>query len=374
MSWFYVFVGVTFVCLRTSLGKVDDHSIPCLYTGTIKTHTDWHGFIANISIMDSGRMTFEFTYPADKCCESVLFYLEDQINVINPRMNCWQKESFLEHESDQILRLTPRFTWSGCHMVHIQGTSTYQCRGGRSFTSANGRTKPTRWFVAVSNCSGFRGLELQYHLEVFGHIGECKTLGKPANIPYKSAMPAIAAPVSSRIADKHCVIEGKMNTSSNWYGFIANVTLAAEGEFNFKVSFPFGEQSVNILLYNDDDLVLLPTAQSCYQRIGVIPKDQLNERKIDLSYSASWNGCVTRNTDEGRILTCEGIRRYNHPRKLYIAVSDCSRSTPRLILNYRFGLSGFENSPCSVATIFLNPLLFLVISVITLYRSLFELH
>ncbi len=66
-------------------------------------------------------LTFPLQYPADKCCENILFYLEDQMSILNARMNCWQKESLLRPEDDQILRLTPRFSWSGCHMIHPKG-------------------------------------------------------------------------------------------------------------------------------------------------------------------------------------------------------------------------------------------------------------
>ncbi|ELT88861.1 hypothetical protein CAPTEDRAFT_79953, partial [Capitella teleta] len=82
-----------------------------------------------------GRMTFEFTYPADRCCQNVLFYTEDQLAEISTRMNCWQKEYLLLPEYDQILRLTPRFTWSGCHITYPAGVPRYDCVGGRSFAS-----------------------------------------------------------------------------------------------------------------------------------------------------------------------------------------------------------------------------------------------
>ncbi len=71
------------------------NGIPCLYKGSLKSDRSWFGFLTNITIMNTGRMTFQFSYPAEKCCQNILFYLEDQVSILNARMNCWQKESLL---------------------------------------------------------------------------------------------------------------------------------------------------------------------------------------------------------------------------------------------------------------------------------------
>jgi len=87
--------------------------VPCVFEGHLKTDRNWYGYLANISVVTTARMTFQFTYAADRCCQNVLFYTEDQTSIISARMNCWQKEYLLRPEDDQILRLTPRFSWSG---------------------------------------------------------------------------------------------------------------------------------------------------------------------------------------------------------------------------------------------------------------------
>ena len=87
--------------------------VPCVFEGHLTTDKNWYGYLANISVITTARMTFEFTYAADRCCQNVLFYTEDQTSIISARMNCWQKEYLLRPEDDQILRLTPRFSWSG---------------------------------------------------------------------------------------------------------------------------------------------------------------------------------------------------------------------------------------------------------------------
>ncbi len=122
----YVFTNSLLILLcMLSLLPLPTHSatngIPCLYKGSLKSDRSWFGFLTNITIMNTGRMTFQFSYPAEKCCQNILFYLEDQVSILNARMNCWQKESLLRPEDDQILRLTPRFSWSGCHLSHPNG-------------------------------------------------------------------------------------------------------------------------------------------------------------------------------------------------------------------------------------------------------------
>ena len=187
----------------------------CVYEGHLETDKNWYGYLANITVMTTGRLTFEFVYPADKCCQNVLFYSEDQMAAINARMNCWQKEYPLRPEDDQILRLTPRFSWSGCHKTYPNNIAMYVCKGGRSFTvdhhrhqygqqqqqydqhgqqqqqgwrqnrrrgdgvghgygtwsGSNGRgihdrNRPTTWYIALSNCGSLYGLELRYRMEV----------------------------------------------------------------------------------------------------------------------------------------------------------------------------------------------------------------
>jgi len=201
-----------------SSASVGATSQACVYEGHLETDKNWYGYLANITVMTTGRLTFEFVYPADKCCQNVLFYSEDQMAVINARMNCWQKEYPLRPEDDQILRLTPRFSWSGCHKTYPNNVATYVCKGGRSFTvdhhrhqyggqqhqnydqhqqqprqgwgqdrrggdgvghgygswggdsdgrAGHSRNRPTTWYVALSNCGSLYGLELRYRMEVY---------------------------------------------------------------------------------------------------------------------------------------------------------------------------------------------------------------
>jgi len=188
----------------------------CVFENHLVTEKNWYGFLANISVASTGRLTFEFVYPADKCCQNILFYSDEQISIINARMNCWQKEYPLRPDED-ILRLTPSFSWSGCHVTQPNNVPTYVCKGGRSFTvghnggggggggggagggargghgyhhhhnpqahrggdangyssgavssgaSRYGNDRPATWYIAVSNCASMHGLDLQYRIEV----------------------------------------------------------------------------------------------------------------------------------------------------------------------------------------------------------------
>ena len=82
----------------------------------------------------------------------------------------------LRPEDDQILRLTPSFSWSGCHVVGSDSPDVgdlFVCKGGRSFSVYADRL--TTWYIAVSNCATVSGIELRYRLEVRSSSCSVKT-------------------------------------------------------------------------------------------------------------------------------------------------------------------------------------------------------
>ena len=92
-----------------------------------------------------------------------------QAAIMNPRMSCWQREYLLSPDDDQILRLTPSFSWSGCHVVVSADDRVgelFVCQGGRSFSVDTADGHVVTWHVALSKCSTMNGLELRYRLEV----------------------------------------------------------------------------------------------------------------------------------------------------------------------------------------------------------------
>lgn len=48
------------VVFISPLPQATNSGIPCLYEGHLKTDRNWFGFLANITIMTTGRMTFTF--------------------------------------------------------------------------------------------------------------------------------------------------------------------------------------------------------------------------------------------------------------------------------------------------------------------------
>ena len=84
--------------------------------------------------------------------------------------------------------------------------------------------------------------------------------------------------------DNNCVIEGEVNTTHNWYGFFANLTLAGDGGFHFVFTYPYDMQIQSVLLYDRDDLRNLRGEQSCWQKLAVVPSSQISEKVLDLSY------------------------------------------------------------------------------------------
>jgi hypothetical protein len=75
----------------------------CVYSGHLQTDRNWFGYLVNISVSGgSARLAFEFAYPAERGCQNVLFYSNEQAAIVNARMNCWQKEYLLRPEDEQV--------------------------------------------------------------------------------------------------------------------------------------------------------------------------------------------------------------------------------------------------------------------------------
>jgi hypothetical protein len=217
-------------------------------------------------------------------------------------------------------------------MTHPAGQSTYHCEGGRSFTvdlptggsagqtaavggqgsfSATGGSgslapHPSTWYVAVSNCAALHGLDLRYRLVVYGHVGDCP----PSMPPMSPAQQTASGLRTSQLVqnegglsgsssdseggtgagddatapDNSCRLQGEINSTSNWFGFIANASLARRGGFHYEFRFPMVAGTgvaldsiqatmprvVRILLYSGDDVVKMSAEQTCWQRDGII--------------------------------------------------------------------------------------------------------
>ncbi len=359
------------------------NGLPCLYEGVLRTDSSWYGYLANITIMTSGAMLYEFSYPADRCCHNILFYSDDQMAIISDRMNCFQKENLLRPEDDQVLRLTPRFSWSGCRMTHPNSIPTLSCSGGRSFSSTAYDGRPTTWYVAVSNCVGLNGLHLNYRLEVYGHIGDCKTAtttpvptvptyGMPTPKAVLVSAGKVPPPERKVNEEKLCIIESEVNVTSVWYGFLANMTLKKGGGFRFEFSYPAEMKTENVILYTHEDVNKIRGEHSCWQKEGIVRRKSQNvpDQIIDLNEDSSWNGCRSRNFSQVPEIVCSGERRFDRPRMLHLALSHC-RSNKGLFLRYRLEVSGFVGDLCSGASSWwrqhvdaLNPLSYAMLGIL----------
>lgn len=152
----------------------------------------------------------------------------------------------------------------------------------------------------------------------------------------------------SKESNNLCVMEGKVNVSENWYGFLANVSLVAGGGFRFAFSYPLSQGLLSVVLYNDEDIEkLVATDLSCWQMQGVIAIGHIEDQTIHLGSRYYWNGCVALSSNIGEpYMECNGERTYETARNIYFAVMNC-RSIIGLYLEYRLEFFGYQGRPSS---------------------------
>jgi len=326
--------------------------MPCIYEGRLSTTRNWFGYLANITVLTNGRMLFEFIYPAKHCCQNVLFYSDQQVAFIDPHMSCWQKEYILRPEDDQILRLTPRFSWSGCHLAHPGGQLMYVCEGGRSFAVDGAPRHASTWHVAVSNCARRSGLDLHYRLVVHGVIGQCQyyfhVADESVQIKSNAELPRATSEWYDIHSESPCVVEGSVNSLESWFGFLANVSLRHGGGFQFHFRFPLvasvpiTSQILSVLLYTNDDVIGLDAQQTCWQRYTVIKQQFQSEQLIEIGSKSSWNGCASENSTGSPVVVCRSERRFDGIRQFHIAVGNCRHPEYGVHLQYRLDVYGYD--------------------------------
>ncbi|XP_016141725.1 transmembrane protein 145-like [Sinocyclocheilus grahami] len=143
------------LCVGSVLGKY--------VRGIVNTKEDWVFLTRFCFLTDFGRLNFKFRYPKSRCCQNILLYFDESSQwpavYKRPDKDCYQKESVLRPENNQVINLTTRYTWSGC-MVEGEGNEEMlSCVGGRSFRSVRERW----WYIALSKCGG-DGLQLEYEM------------------------------------------------------------------------------------------------------------------------------------------------------------------------------------------------------------------
>jgi len=330
---------------------------PCIYEGRLITARNWFGYLENITVLKNGRMLFEFIYPAKHCCQNVLFYSDEQVAFVSPHMTCWQKEYILRPESDQILRLTPRFSWSGCHLAHLASQLMYVCEGGRSFAVDNEPHHASTWHIGVSNCARRSGLDLHYRLVIYGVIGQCQYHFHVAGESLQSVqikpeveLPRTMSVLYDTLSESPCVVEGSVNSPESWFGFFANMSLRHGGGFQFHFRFPLlstlpvVSQMLSVLLYTTADVNGLSVEQTCWQRYTMIRPQYRSERLIEIGSKSSWNGCASENsTSGGLVIVCRSERRFDGARHFHVAVSNCRHPRHGVHLQYRLEVYGYDS-------------------------------
>jgi len=326
--------------------------VPCIYEGRLRTAGNWFGYLVNITVLMNGRMLFEFMYPAKHCCQNVLFYTDEQVAFIGPHMTCWQKEYILRPEDDQILRLTPRFSWSGCHLAHHAGQLMYVCEGGRSFAVHDGSRRASAWYLAVSNCARRSGLDLHYRFVVYGVIGQCQYHFSVAgeSLSVQAELPPAASEWYDTRSASPCIVEGSISSPESWFGFLTNMSLRRGGGFQFHFRFPLltsvpvVSQVLSVLLYTADDVSRLGIKQTCWQRYTVVRQQYYFEQLIEIGSKSSWNGCASENsTTDGQVVVCRSERRFDDARQFHVAVSNCRHPQHGVHLQYRLEVYGYDN-------------------------------
>ena len=155
--------------------KKTKRKISCILEGHLNSKNNWYGYIANVTVKLSASMHFEITYHSDRCCPNILFYLSDEAAMVREFMDCHQKELLLSPRDERMLQLSERNPWAGCQISRDkEGNDIMICKGSRSFShNFSSFNSLTTWYVAVSDCFSFRGLDLFYRVNIVGNVGEC---------------------------------------------------------------------------------------------------------------------------------------------------------------------------------------------------------
>ncbi|XP_051575967.1 transmembrane protein 145 [Myxocyprinus asiaticus] len=131
--------------------------------GIVNTKEDWVFLTRFCFLTDFGRLDFKFRYPRSRCCQNILLYFDESSQwpavYKRPEKDCYQKESVLRPENNQVINLTTHYTWSGCVVEGEGNEEMLSCVGGRSFRSVRERW----WYIALSKCGG-DGLQLEYEM------------------------------------------------------------------------------------------------------------------------------------------------------------------------------------------------------------------
>lgn len=176
------------------LASVIRQRAPCITSGSVDVRHNWHGYLAifHQSQRSETHLLYRISYPARRCCVSLLLYLEDQVKGLSFRMNCRQRVSAIDTRGPQHILLSPSSSQSGCVNQSSPSSSsdgppywTIHCNGGRILRSNVRR----RLYVAASSCGSSRGLTFSYTITLYGLAGRCPDgFGNGSNGPNSMRM------------------------------------------------------------------------------------------------------------------------------------------------------------------------------------------
>ena len=172
---------------------------------------------------------------------------------------------------------------------------------------------------------------------------------------------------------KPCILQGHLDISQNWYGYLAKrLTLHPEmGKFYYKFTYAQEKCCIKILLYLEEQVERLRAHMSCIQKQSVV--DPLSPQVISLSPSSPTSGCIHNNTAAsggggggGGVIECRSgrILRSDIERDWSIAAASCGSPTG-LNLEYSliiYGLIGECPSTLTVSAAIHSPLLPSIVS------------
>jgi hypothetical protein len=363
--------------LESRVDELTTYHKKCTFSGHVMTDRDWFGYIANLSFMTpqhdltkpkttsvQGRITFDFRFPADLCCPTVTFYTAHQASAISiagqTRLSCWQRENIARPEDDQILRLTPRFVWSGCQLVDNSNGKLppeYVCNGGRSFVvdGYGGNAASQSWYVAVSNCDKANGLaDFRYCLNVYGQ--QHSTCQQPPHLPPVNA--ADYTPVEREMSPpsvRHlgsasdefrkvstvtlvCTLDGSFTATAGFrQGPIViggDAALAPGSGINFRLHYDYTKDAgciPTLMLFDDnkrDGLFLVSHSDilsSCRREFG-----ELVAQRRPNQPECHETGIVNRTT-----VTCVGHQWYRSSSNVRLIAVVCNYCRDEVLVNYR---------------------------------------
>ncbi|CAM1314801.1 TMEM145 (predicted) [Pycnogonum litorale] len=137
--------------------------------GDVDTNERWLFLARFCFLSESGKFTYEVSYPLDYGTERILLYYDESDQwdaVYKTKTTCYEKQDVLNVKNGQFINLTLLFNDNaGCTMFRKDFGDYYNCSGNRMFSTARERW----WFIALSSCESKKGLKFKYRFEMTNH-------------------------------------------------------------------------------------------------------------------------------------------------------------------------------------------------------------